>query len=200
MTDSRQVFLQYIAAHRPEGAVGEVADRLAEGTLDRASFDHVVYLHQVEESRAFRTALLDLILYYVRKALSDHALSDDEIGQLRRLKTIFRIREDDFWMLRRHDIARILETEVHRILADETTDQVEALHQETLQGIFGLGYDQFIELTEGVARPIIERALSDFESSRELPEAARVRLERRLQALGRVYKLSHSQRRTLESR
>lgn len=199
VTDARQIFLHYIAAQRPEGAIGEVADHLAEGSLDRASFDHIVYVHQLEDSKSFRIALLDLVLHYVRQALSDHALSEEEIAELGRLRAIFRIREGEFWALRRNDVGRILETEVHRILSDEVSDVAELLHQEALQGVLGLGYDQFIELTEPVAKPIIERMVAEFEASRELPESARRRLEHRLQALGRVYRLTHAQRRVLES-
>jgi hypothetical protein len=196
-TPLQDVYLQYAASTRLDEPLGAVVDTLVAGSLDRASFDAIVKTYRVEHSRSFRQGLLDMILHYIRRALKDHILSPEEHAQLTYLSTTFGIKEGDFLRYRRGEVALILQGEVHRFLDDERIDLGEQLFQDELQRLFGLGYDELVELTQPAVSPVIERIAAAFHSGAAISEEARVRLERRLRAVRRVYPLTHAQRRSL---
>jgi hypothetical protein len=193
----RDLFTRYVVTHRPEGAVGAVADLLAEGTLSRVTFDAVVAEYGVEHDRGFRDGLLDLVLHAARDAVRDHALSGDEVDLLRQLTVTFRVREGEFVARRRADVAAVLQGEVHRLLADDVVDGSEAAYAEQLQRVFGLGYDEYLALVRDAFTPAVERALARAAAGTWDGAPERARFERALAALRTAYVLSPAQRRAL---
>lgn len=195
-TAMRSLYTRYVATEAPEGAVGAVADLLADGTLSRGTFDQVVADH-VSESRAFRNGLLDLVLYCIRDAVRDHCLTIDELDLIRQLTVTFRVADGEFYAQRREHVAEVLRLEMHRILADERVDAFELSYLEALQRIFGLGYDQYFELTRDAFTPIVDRAIAKATADGIVTPAERAEIDRQIAALSTVYPLSFAQRRSL---
>lgn len=193
----RDLFTRYVGSHRPEGALGAVADLLAEGTLSRATFDDVIEAHGVGGDRTFRDGLLDLVLHAAREAIKDHCLSTEEVENLRRLTVTFRIREGEFSARRGPEVAALLQGEVHRLLADDVIDGVEAAYADQLQHVFGLGYDEYLALVRDAFTPAVERALARAAAGTSSTDNEQARFERALAALRTVYVLSPAQRRAL---
>jgi hypothetical protein len=177
--------------------VGAVADLLADGILSRDTFDQVVTEYGVSESRSFRNGLLDLVLYCIRDAVRDHCLTADELELIRQLTVTFRVAEGEFYAQRRAHVAEVLRLEMHRILADERVDAFELSYLQALQRIFGLGYDQYLELTRDAFTPIVDRAIAKATVDGIVTAEERAEIDRQIAALSTVYPLSFPQRRSL---
>jgi hypothetical protein len=146
---SRDMFVRYAVAEPVDGALGDIVDLLAAGTLDRQSFDQVadgVGVSERGDVRRFRDGLLDLVLYAARESLRDHAMSGDEAALLRELTTLFRVVEGEFTARRREPLARLLRDEMHRLADDGVLDWTESAYLDAIQAAFRLGYDEFLDL------------------------------------------------------
>jgi hypothetical protein len=194
---TQSLYTRFVVAELPDGAVGEVADLLAEGTLTRDSFDEVERRWAGRAPRAFRDGLLDLLLYAIREALRDHGVTADEVTMLRHLTTIFRVQEGELYAHRRAEVTELLQAEVTRLLEDGRVDAFEAAYQEELQRIFGLSYDQFLELTRDVITPIIDQLIANATADGVVTREERADIDRKLAALRTVYPLSIAQRHAL---
>src|SRR4051812_14373397 len=115
MTSFQRTFANYLVSESLDEALGDVVEALAEGSLDRASFDALAKRHGVQSSARFREGLLDMILHVVRQEVRDHALVEEDFVQLRALGMVFRIREGDFYRHRRAEVAALLGGEIHRL-------------------------------------------------------------------------------------
>jgi hypothetical protein len=144
---TRDLFVRFAVAEPVDGPLGDIADLLAAGTLDRQSFDGVAAgVSERGDVRRFRDGLLDLVLYAARESLRDHALSGDEAALLRELTTLFRVVEGEFSARRREPLARLLRDEMRRLADDGVLDWTEAAYLDAIQAAFRLGYDEFLDL------------------------------------------------------
>src|SRR5262245_49548670 len=76
-------FRQWVASHDNRGAVSDVAQWLADGGLDPASFDARVAPFEIANDIAFRGAMLDLVLDYARHRLMDAPLNIEDVVDIR---------------------------------------------------------------------------------------------------------------------
>lgn len=94
---------------------------------------------------------LDVVLDYIEYCLEDNAISEEEFRNVRLLKAFFGIREGDFidknLNLR---MEGILSRQIAYIMEDGVIDYSEILHLENLQGLFGLSYNQFEKIVNGL--------------------------------------------------
>ena len=133
-----------------------------------------------------RDDLLDLTLYYIRLALADHELTDEEMDTTRTLKRLFKIQEGDLANHRTEEVAELLSVQIKRVLADRAVDPDEALHKARLQEVFDLGYDQFVELT----KPLIEEAIAEIVEVAAVTNGMGIGwIEERIRSLDTVYDL-----------
>lgn len=149
-----------LSTQRPHGAfVLAVRDKLAkDGQLDRSSLQTLQQLHEVAHLRDCKAELLDLILDYIRLALDDHMLTDEEKGTIRYFKRLFAIKEGDFFQLRYAQVQDLLHRQFERIYQnDDRISPEEAMHKVDLQDVFDLSYDQFLEYKEHEVRLALAR-------------------------------------------
>jgi hypothetical protein len=99
------------------------------------------------------------------------------------LKRLFRIAEGDFTQFAREEVAELLATQLERALADRQVDDREAVQKVRLQESFGLGYDEFLELT----RPLFDEVAAQLWEEGVEKGWYVDELERRIAALGTVY-------------
>jgi hypothetical protein len=96
---------------------------------------------------------LDVLLDYADIILEDDILTSDELRNLKMLKLFFRVEEGDFQ--KNNKFARvesIIVRQLEKLYADNIIDEQEALHQSELQGVFGLGYDEYTNIVNKVAK------------------------------------------------
>ena len=101
---------------------------------------------------------LDVILDYADQCLEDNFLTDAEIRDIRLLKIFFGIEEGDFarnGKLKR--VQKIITQQMERLYSDNKIDQKEALLKSDIQGLFGLSYDEYMEIVNQVAVEALKR-------------------------------------------
>lgn len=169
------------------GPVVEVIRRLQH--VDPLEIAEAVGPETAEDAKDDATAFL---LLAVRDAVSDHALTDEEVRALTHAKRIFRIEEGDFLRLHEKEVADLLCEELERLLEDLEIDPAEAVHKVKLQDVLDLSYDEFVNLTA----PEIDKVIVDLlnyltAGGRDSLSSDDIQLfRRRLMALDTVYDLN----------
>lgn len=131
------------------------------------------------------------LLFAIRLAVADHALSDAELHELRHLARLLRVEDGDLLKRNRDEVRDLLVEELERLLEDRTVDPVEAVHKVKLQELLGLGYDQFITLTQPVIDQVILEFRQQLHPEGRTPLSGREAewLQSKIAALDTVYRL-----------
>lgn len=186
-TDWAQVATDYLATQAPEDDVANVLRRLSE--IHPLEINEGLDPDRAVEAKPHATAFL---LFAIRQAVVDHALSDEEVLTLRHLARVLRVQEGDLLNRHREDVRELLCQELERLLEDRAIDPAEAVHKVKLQEVLGLGYDQFVALTS----PVIEKVIIDLIDELEpdpilgLTESDIRLFHQRLAALDSIYDLN----------
>ena len=92
-------------------------------------------------------------LDYADIILEDDVLTPEELTNLKMLKLFFRIEEGDFQKNNKFNrVQTIIIKQLEKLYADNILDEQEALHQSDLQGVFGLGFDEYEKIVQKVVR------------------------------------------------
>lgn len=95
---------------------------------------------------------MDVILDYAELILEDDVLSGYEMSMIRVLRRFFCIEDGEFLEFgKRERVETILIEQLEKLYADNKIDKEEMLHKSELQGLFGLGYDDYQDIVNKVA-------------------------------------------------
>ena len=101
---------------------------------------------------------MSLIIDYARVILEDGVITHDEMKNITLLKLFYRIREGEFFEFgKKEDITNLLLQQLRKLYEDNIIDQDEAIKKTELQELFGLCYDDFLEINSIAAKEAIER-------------------------------------------
>lgn len=186
-TDWAHLANTYLAAYPVDGPMAVLIGHL------RAR--HPVQLDEPlsrDAASAAKTSGTHFLLFAIRHAVSDHALSDDEMVALRHLPRLLRLEEGDFLVHHRAAVGELLCQELERLLEDHTIDPQESIHKVRFQELLGLGYDQFVDLTLPEIRKVVIDLMRQLDPSPlHDPSDAEVRwFQRQIAALDTVYDLN----------
>lgn len=120
--------------------------------MNSLALDKVLADKGIRRITDIKEKTLDVLLDYADIILEDDILTSDELRNLKMLKLFFRIEEGDFQ--KNNKFARvesIIVRQLEKLYADNIIDEQEALHQSDLQGVFGLGYDEYVNIVNKVA-------------------------------------------------
>ena len=120
----------------------------------------VLSVYDIYTLNSFKLKSMKLILFYIKIALKDNVISNEEINSIRFLKLLFDINEGDFLTEENlsNEISDIIKAQIESMYTnDDKIDSEESMHKVNLQEIFGLNYDQFISLTNDSALDSFER-------------------------------------------
>lgn len=93
-----------------------------------------------------------MLLDYADIILEDDSLSQEELRNLKMLKLFFRIEEGDFQKNDKYPrVETIIVRQLEKLYADNILEYQEELHQSELQGVFGLGHDEYMKIVNKVA-------------------------------------------------
>jgi hypothetical protein len=186
MTNLASSFHRYVRSRAASDFQRRVAELSAHDELTRTALvaaSREAGMHDISEAT---DDLLDLLLYYIRLALSDHNLSGGEMTSIRTIARLFQIEEGDLLARRGEEVAELVGAEMRHILLDNDVDTEEADRKVRLQEALGLSYDQFVELS----RPLIEGAVAELlDRSSEAGEVNLDWMQRRISALDTVYQM-----------
>ena len=126
---------------------------IVEGQMSSLALDKVLAEKGIRRITDIKEKTLDVLLDYADIILEDDSLSQEELRNLKMLKLFFRIEEGDFQ--KNNKFARvesIIVRQLEKLYADNIIDEQEALHQSDLQGVFGLGFDEYTNIVNKVAK------------------------------------------------
>lgn len=126
---------------------------IMDGQMSSLALDKVLAEKGIRRITDIKEKTLDVLLDYADIILEDDILTSDELRNLKMLKLFFRIEEGDFQ--KNNKFARvesIIVRQLEKLYADNIIDEQEALHQSDLQGVFGLGYDEYANIVNKVAK------------------------------------------------
>ena len=95
---------------------------------------------------------IETILKYAEMILEDDCLTEYEIQSIRMLRMFLGVEEGEFAKYGYMDrIERMIIDQMEILYADNKINKKEMLHKSDIQGIFGLGYDEYQEIVNKVA-------------------------------------------------
>ncbi len=135
----------------------EIAELIAHQSISRNNINAVLQKHGLTNLREIKGELLDLVITYMNRILSDHVLTENEQNNVKLLKLYFNISEGDFYRLKKVEIGNILSKEFWRLYEDNKISTIEAIYNVGLQELFDLSYDQFDSYKASVVRYALAR-------------------------------------------
>lgn len=134
----------------------DVVQEILSIVLQKYSVSTILYLDYIDahgiQLKDIKGQTMDVILDYAELILEDDYLSDIEIQNIRILRNFFCIEDGEFLEYgKRERVESILVEQLEKLYADNKIDKDEMLHKSELQGLFGLGYDDYQEIVNKVA-------------------------------------------------
>lgn len=121
--------------------------------MNSVALDKVLSEKGIRRITDIKEKTLDVLLDYADIILEDDILTPDELRNLKMLKLFFQIEEGDFQKNNKSArVESIIVSQLKKLYADNILDEQEALHQSELQGVFGLGYDEYENIVKKVAK------------------------------------------------
>ena len=117
---------------------------------------------QIKSLSNYKADALKILILYIRLALNDNILCNEEKNNIKFLKLLFGIKDGDFKDNKSifTQVKNIINIQLQLIyLDDDNIDNSEALHKVDLQEVFGLSYDDFLNITNHFDLLIIGKSL-----------------------------------------
>lgn len=159
--------------------INEIVELIYSNDFDRTNLNEVLRKYNIKRIENIKEELLDLLLLYVNLILNDNIIDENEAGNVKLLKRVFKIREGDFYSYRYYEIEEVLNRQFERIYSDNQVSKEEALFKVGLQELFDLGYDQFLNLVNEEVKVVLYRGgdLNDLDTVFKLPEFSKVKAD-----------------------
>jgi hypothetical protein len=156
--------------------INEIIELIHTNELDRSHLDRILKEHNIKQIEDIKEESLDLLLVYINLILNDNVITENEAGNIKILKRVFKIKEGDFFSFRPDEVEDVLNRQAARIYSDNQIDTEEALLKVGLQELFDLSYDQFLDLINEEVKAALYRGgnLSDLDTVFKLPELTKV--------------------------
>lgn len=132
--------------------IKDVLQLIVEGQISSLALDKVLANYGIRRITDIKEKTLDVLLDYADIILEDDSLSQEELRNLKMLKLFFRIEEGDFQKNKKYPrVEAIIVRQLDKLYADNILEYQEELHQSDLQGVFGLGHDEYMKIVNKVA-------------------------------------------------
>lgn len=126
---------------------------IIDGQMNSVALDKILSEKGIRRITDIKEKTLGVLLDYADIILEDDILTPDELRNLKMLKLFFQIEEGDFQKNNKSArVESIIVSQLEKLYADNILDEQEALHQSDLQGVFGLGYDEYENIVKKVAK------------------------------------------------
>ena len=126
---------------------------IIDGQMNSVALDKVLSEKGIRRISDIKEKTLDVLLDYADIILEDDILTPNELRNLKMLKLFFQIEEGDFQKNNKSArVESIIVSQLEKLYADNILDEQEALHQSDLQGVFGMGYDEYENIVKKVAQ------------------------------------------------
>ena len=162
--DLKTAFQIIASKDKVQGDLLRVCELLYEKGMDsrRGDINSVLEELKIKSVTSFKNEALKILILYIRLALNDNILSIEEKNNIKFLKLLFGIKDGDFKDNESiyTQVKNIINIQLQLIyLDDDSIDNSEALHKVDLQEIFGLSYDDFLNITNHFDLLILGKSL-----------------------------------------
>ncbi|MGN6194694.1 MAG: hypothetical protein ACTHOB_07125 [Ginsengibacter sp.] len=118
-----------------------ICELIAKDQISREAIHKILTYYNVNDSIA-KVEFLHLIFAYIRIAVEDGILTENETDEIRFLKTLFTIHPGDFYFHNRKDVEMLVDDQLTKIYQDDYVTENEAKLKSDIQQVFDLSYDQ----------------------------------------------------------
>ena len=118
-----------------------VCDEITSGVIDKRKVDQILQQYNIHRSVA-TVDFLHVIFAYIKIALEDEVLTQEEKDNIRFLKNLFHIQPGDFYYHNKLDVEKTIMDQLSKIYADDFITEEEAELKSAIQEVFDLTYDQ----------------------------------------------------------
>lgn len=126
---------------------------IVEGQMNSLALNKILSENGIRRITDIKDKTLDVILDYADIILEDDAISQEELTNLQMLKLFFRVEEGDFQKNNKFKrVENIILRQLEKLYADNVLEYHEELHQSELQGVFGMGHDEYMAIVNQVAK------------------------------------------------
>lgn len=131
---------------------------IIDGQMNSLALDKVLASSGIRRITDIKEKTLDVLLDYADLILEDDSLNQEELRNLKMLKLFFRVDEGDFQKNNKFQrVETIIVNQLEKLYADNILEYQEELHQSDLQGVFGLGHDEYMKIVNRVANEHLEK-------------------------------------------
>ena len=135
-----------------------ICDTIANENINKEKIDKILLHYQVNRSVA-TVDFLHVIFAYLKIALEDQKLTDEEKNNIKFLKTLFQIQPGDFYLHNKLDIEKTIMDQLSQIYEDDFITEAEAELKSGIQEIFDLTYDQMNDYSKVKAAVSIQKGV-----------------------------------------
>ena len=126
---------------------------IVEGQMNSLALNKILSENGIRRITDIKDKTLDVILDYADVILEDDAISQEELTNLQMLKLFFHVEEGDFQKNNKFKrVENIIIRQLEKLYADNVLEYHEELHQSELQGVFGMGHDEYMAIVNQVAK------------------------------------------------
>ena len=160
--DLKQIFSYIISLNVLKDSSLDIAKTIAnkgQKTTRKDCLD-ILNQHSINDLKSFKENSLKLALFYIKIALKDNSISIEEINSVKFLKLLLDINEGDFIadVNQYNEVADIIKKQLESMYADDNKiDSNESIQKVHLQEMFGLNYDQFLQIANDIELNAIDR-------------------------------------------
>lgn len=129
---------------------------IADEQINKQKVDEILERYQVNRGIA-TVDFLHLIFAYIKIALEDERLTEDEKNSIKFLKTLFHIQRGDFYYHNKWDVEKTIMDQLSKMYADDFITEEEAELKSALQEIFDLSFDQMNDYAKIKAAASIQK-------------------------------------------
>lgn len=152
----KQFLLGVISNHKCSDYLTIALNMAAEDNYNPLELSKKLEVHNLSISDLKKESL-SLMLDFAHYCLEDNLLTEEELDQAKRLKLFLKIREGDFYENCKDQIAELIHEQLSLMFKDNIIESHESLGKVSLQELFDLGYDQYLELERPNVKEAIER-------------------------------------------
>jgi len=157
----KEAFSSIMSSDSFSDYIKKISANIRDKKLDKQNLDSILNEYNIRKIEDIKDEILDMLLAYINFILNDNIITEKEAGNFKLLKRFFKIKEGNFYHSRYKAIKEILNNQFKNIYSDNQIDLQEALLKVSLQELFDLSYDQFLEIANKEAKAALQRG-ADF--------------------------------------
>lgn len=157
MEKIKEVVKELISTHHYSKVMLETlnlifTDKMNSWDLNKCLSDNQMSINDIKNET------LSLVIDYAKVVLEDGIITSDEMRVIKMLKLFYRIQEGEFFEYgKKEDVTEILLEQIRKLYSDNLIDKSEAVVKTQLQELFGLCYEDFLEINNIAAQEAMER-------------------------------------------